>query len=466
MSANAFPPGFLFGAATSAYQIEGGWDADGKGPSIWDHFARLPGRIQRNHNGDVACNTYFDFATDIDIMRRLGLQAYRFSVAWARVLPLGRGAINEKGLDYYDRLVDALLAAGIKPFVTLFHWDLPLALQREMGGFDSRDCAAIFADYAEIVGRRLGDRVKQWITLNEPWVHATLGHLRGLHAPGRLNPWAYLRVIHHQLLGHGLAAAQLKGVHADAQVGISLNMGPVYPATDSEVDRAAAGLGDQFINRIFLDPLFRGQYPEPLWGRLRAFRPPVQPGDMETIAHPLDFVGINYYTRIHVRHAWYVPFVGFWPNDLPVVAGRVAPWRKNGYSQMGWEVYPAGLFELLFRMKQEYGNPAVYITENGAAFADTVSDDGRVHDPQRQQFLEQHTDMVSAAARAGVNVRGYFAWSLIDNFEWAYGYDKRFGIVYVDFATQRRIIKDSGYWYQSLIQGQAAGERSGAATEP
>ena len=457
MNAPPFPPGFLFGAATSAYQIEGGHDADGKGPSVWDRFTRRPGRVHRAHTGDVACDTYRDFRADVDIMRRLGLGAYRFSISWPRVLPRGRGAVNEPGLDYYDRLVDALLDANIVPFVTLFHWDMPQALQDEMGGFAGRDCAAHFADYAEVVAGRLGDRVGHWITLNEPWVYATLGHLRGLHAPGRANPWVFLRVVHHQLLGHGLAAERLRARHAAAQVGLSLNLSPIYPATDSEGDRAAARLADQAVNRLFLDPLIRGRYPEPLWSRLRLFRSPIAPGDMVTIAAPLDFVGVNYYTRARVRRAWYVPFLGLWPEGFPVGMGSATPeaeGRESGrrYSEMGWEVYPAGLFEMLWRLKTEYGNPPVYVTENGAAYPDTLTADGRVHDEARRDYLEQHLSVIAAAARAGVDARGYFVWSLMDNFEWTYGYDRRFGLVYVDFATQRRVIKDSGLWYREFIR--------------
>ena len=457
MNAPPFPPGFLFGAATSAYQIEGGHDADGKGPSVWDRFTRRPGRVHRAHTGDVACDTYRDFRADVDIMRRLGLGAYRFSISWPRVLPRGRGAVNEPGLDYYDRLVDALLDANIVPFVTLFHWDMPQALQDEMGGFAGRDCAAHFADYAEVVAGRLGDRVGHWITLNEPWVYATLGHLRGLHAPGRANPWVFLRVVHHQLLGHGLAAERLRARHAAAQVGLSLNLSPIYPATDSEGDRAAARLADQAVNRLFLDPLIRGRYPEPLWSRLRLFRSPIAPGDMVTIAAPLDFVGVNYYTRARVRRAWYVPFLGLWPEGFPVGMGSATPeaeGRESGrrYSEMGWEVYPAGLFEMLWLLKTEYGNPPVYVTENGAAYPDTLTADGRVHDEARRDYLEQHLSVVAAAARAGVDARGYFVWSLMDNFEWTYGYDRRFGLVYVDFATQRRVIKDSGLWYREFIR--------------
>lgn len=455
-----FPPGFLFGAATSAYQIEGGWDADGKGPSIWDHFTHRPGRVRYNHNGDRACDTYGNFQTDIDIMRQLGLNAYRLSVSWPRVMPEGRGRVNEKGLDYYDRLIDALLAAGIAPFVTLFHWDLPLALQRDAGGFARREGAEYFAAYAEIVARRLGDRVNHWITLNEPWVHATIGHITGTHAPGRRNPWAYLRATHHQLLGHGLAAARIKAVRPSAQVGISLNLTPFHPATPSEADREAAALADQMVNRLFLDPLFHGRYPEPYWNKLRLFHPPIRPEDMSIIAHPLDFLGVNYYTRARVRHHRLVPLFHMWPETLPVVAAEGNLVDGYDYSRMGWEVYPAGLFEILFRLKKEYGSPTIYVTENGAAFDDQLTEDGRVHDPERQAYLEQHLAVTAAATRVDVDVRGYFVWSLIDNLEWTHGYDKRFGIVHVDFASQQRTIKDSGRWYAALIRSQRAGMKS------
>lgn len=450
------PPGFVFGAATSAYQIEGGWDADGKGLSIWDHFTRRPGRIFGGHTGDVACETYRDFQTDIGVMRELGLDAYRFSIAWPRVLPAGRGQVNQKGLDYYERLVDALLKAGIAPFITLFHWDLPLALHRDMGGFAHRDSAATFADYVEVVARRLGDRVGHWITLNEPWVHATFGHIAGNHAPGRRNPWVYLRAVHHQLLGHGLAVERLRAFAPASQVGITLNLTPFHPASHTEADRAAAALADQIINRLFLDPLFHGRYPEPYWGKLRLFHPPIQPGDMAIIARPLDFLGVNYYTRALVRHSRFVPILHLWSDGIPVMSGRRESEPDVPHSRMGWEVYPAGLFELLFRLKKEYGNPPIYITENGAAFDDEVAGDGRVHDEDRRQYLEQHLAVTAAAARVGVDVRGYFVWSLIDNFEWTHGYDRRFGIVHVDFDSQRRTIKESGYWYRDLIRRQKA----------
>lgn len=453
MTIPPFPRHFLFGTATSAYQIEGSHDAEGKGLSIWDDFASRPGKIFNNHSGEQAAQTYLNYQTDIDIMRRLGIDAYRFSISWPRVFPQGHGQINTVGLDYYDRLVDSLLEAGIVPFVTLFHWDLPLALFKEMRGFESRDCAFYFADYAETVATRLGDRVKHWITLNEPWVHATLGHLRGLHAPGRLNPWAYMKVIHHQLLGHGLAFERIRAVVPEAQVGLSLNLSPAYPVQDTEADRAAAALGDQFTNRMYLDSIFLGRYPEPLWSRFRRFQPPIEPDDMAVISRPIDFLGINYYTRVRYRHAWYVPYLQARPDGVPVIQIKRPTKEEKGivFSDMGWEVYPAGLFELLFRLKQEYGNPAIYITENGAAFPDQIVN-GQVHDPRRCEYLEQHLAVTAAAIRAGVNVRGYFVWSLIDNFEWHYGYEKRFGIVYVDFETQERTIKDSGYWYADYIQ--------------
>ena len=448
-----FPADFIYGSATSAYQIEGGWNADGKGPSIWDRFTRSRGKIEGGHNGDVACNTYHDFQTDIDLMNHLGLDAYRFSISWSRIFPAGRGVVNEDGLDYYDRLVDALLAAGITPFITLFHWDLPWALQSEIGGFGDRDCAYYFADYAEVVAARLGDRVKHWITINEPWVFATLGHLLGMHAPGRMNPWTYLRVVHHQLLGHGLAVARLKEQVQEGQVGISLNLLPVHPVHDTEPDRKAAALGDQFVNRLYLDSLFHGVYPQPLWKKLRLFHPTVRPGDMEIISQPMDFLGINYYTRVLFQNAWYVPFFKARPALLPKAAKMEFSVNGRQYTQMGWEVYPEGILELLCRIKHEYGNLPIYITENGAAYADeTVK--GRVHDTKRQQYLEQHLREIVAAVEAGVDVRGYFVWSLIDNFEWSYGFDKRFGLVHVDFQSQQRTFKDSGIWFRDLIRRQ------------
>lgn len=452
-----FPPGFLFGTATSAYQIEGGWHEDGKGLSIWDVFSHTPGKIKTGETGDVACDTYHDFQTDIDIMRELGLNAYRFSISWPRVLPLGMGEVNPKGLDYYSRLVDALLEAEITPFVTLFHWDMPQALMDAYGGFAGRETALIFADYAEVVVRHLGDRVKHWITLNEPWEHAWLGYFVGEHAPGRRRPWEYFRVAHHELLAHGMAVERIRALSPDAQVGITLGMHTIEPARPTAKDREAARLADQLTNTFFLDAIYRGRYPAELMRRIRFLRPPIQPGDMAIIAQPIDFLGVNYYSRGFVSHRWYIPLFRAWLDEGPRQPEPGAP--PPQYTAMGWEVYPQGLYDWLMRLTQDYGRPVLYVTENGAAFDDVVSEDGRVHDPDRIAFLQAYMSQAARAIQDGADLRGYFIWTLMDNFEWAEGFSKRFGIVYVDHRTQQRIIKDSGYWVRELIRHQQASGR-------
>ncbi len=436
-----FPKDFAWGAATAAYQIEGAWDEDGKGPSIWDVFCRVPGAIQNGDTGDVACDHYHRWREDVALMRELGLRAYRFSISWPRVLPEGKGKVNRPGLDFYDRLVDALLAAGIQPFITLYHWDLPQALQEE-GGWPARDTARRFADYADVVSRRLGDRVHHWITLNEPWVAAYAGYGNGYHAPGIRNPLAAIQATHHFLLAHGLAVPILRG-NGDAatRVGITLNLAPVHPASDRSADEDAARRYDGFLNRWFLDPLFHGRYPEDMLDLLGAALPDGYQGDMETIAAPVDFLGVNNYTRTVVAD----------DPESPVVETREVKPHGRPYTEMGWEVYPEGLYEILTRVHRDYAPPSLYVTENGAAFADQVSADGRVHDPQRVDYLREYIAQAHRAVEEGVPLKGYFVWTLLDNFEWAYGYSKRFGIVYVDFATQERIIKDSGYWYREVI---------------
>jgi beta-glucosidase len=445
-----FPEEFIFGTATASYQIEGGVNEGGRAPSVWDTFSHSPGKVRHGHTGDVACDHYHRYPEDVRIMRSLGLDAYRFSIAWPRVIPQGRGKVNEAGIDFYSRLVDSLLEAGITPYVTLFHWDLPQALQDRYAGFADRASVDAFADYAHAVVNRLGDRVKHWITFNEPWVYAIVGHLLGMHAPGRKNPWAALRVVHNQLLAHGEAVRRIRSLHSDARVGITLNLMPIHPQTDRPRDRRAADMADQFINRLFLDPLFHGRYPEKLWRRAWPIRPRVTAQEMELIGEPLDFLGINNYTREWARFSLTLPPFFF---DM---TGRYTPeseFVRDGvqYTSMGWEVYPEGLYELLTRIRDRYGNPPVYITENGAAFNDRIDDDGRVHDSRRTEFLQSYTARVSRALSEGCDVRGYFVWSLLDNFEWAEGYDKRFGLVYVDYESQRRIIKDSGYWYRDFI---------------
>lgn len=433
MSTLTFPPGFLWGAATSAYQIEGGWNADGKGESIWDRFCHTPDHIENDDTGDVACDHYHRWREDVTLMRRLGLQAYRFSVSWPRVIPAGRGAVNPPGLDFYDRLVDALLAAGIQPFVTLYHWDLPQALQ-DRGGWGVRDTCGYFADYADRLARRLGDRVRYWATFNEPWVTAFVGHYYGWHAPGLQDEALALQVAHHLLVAHGLATQALRAADARLQVGIVLNTRVVEPATDLEQDRV---LVEQYWQRNegwFLDPLLRAQYPPAAWEDYGDRAPAVQPGDMPLIAQPLDWLGVNYYSRGVAQEG----------QILDPVPG-------SEYTDMGWEVHAPALRRLLVRLKRDYPIPPLYITENGAAFPDQVSPDGRVHDPRRIAYLRDHIIQARLALDDGVDMRGYFVWSLLDNFEWAHGYSKRFGLVYVDYATQERIVKDSGEWYAQVI---------------
>jgi beta-glucosidase len=444
-----FPKGFLFGAATAAYQIEGGWDADGKGPSTWDVFVRRPGKIRNGDTGDVACNTYHDFQTDINIMAELEMNAYRFSIAWSRVLPEGRGRANPKGLDYYSRLVDALLEKGIRPFITLFHWDMPQALFELNGGFAARDTAGYFADYVEVILGALGDRVKHWITLNEPWEHAFFGYFVGEHAPGVRSPWKYFRVAHHQLLGHGLAVERIRTLSPDAHVGITLSQFPIYPYADTPRHREAAQFADLFLNRFYLDGLYRGQYPEPLLKRMWPFRPKIMPGDLAITSRPTDFLGVNYYTRQHARHVWYLPFLRTWVDRDPPPGDE--------HPVLGPHAYPEGMGELLKRYREEYGAPVIYITENGCGDDDAVVEAGRVRDEHRIRYLQHYLAELAKAIGEGSDVRGYFMWTLVDDFEWTSGFSHRMGFVRVDHATQRRTIKDSGYWYRRLIRSQIPG---------
>jgi len=441
-----FPGSFYFGSATAAYQIEGGWDADGKGLSTWDVFVHKPKKIKNDDTGDVACNTYHDFQTDVDIMAELELNAYRFSIAWSRVLPDGKGTVNTKGLDYYNRLVDALLEKQITPFITLFHWDMPQALFEKYGGFAGRETAYHFADYVEVIIKSLGDRVKHWITLNEPWEHAFFGYFVGEHAPGVRNPWKYFQVAHHELLGHGLAVERIRALASDSEVGITLSQFPIYPYADTPKHRDASHFADLFMNRFYLDGIFKGQYPEALFKRLWPFRPRIKPGDMEITSIDTDFLGVNYYTRQYARYVWYLPFFKAWVDRDP----------PPGISHpiLGPQAYPEGMGELLKRYRQEYGDPVIYITENGCGDADAVIEPDRVRDEHRIQYLKHYLTELERAIAAGSNVRGYFMWTLIDNFEWSGGYSHRMGFVRVDHETQQRTIKDSAYWYRELIRNQ------------
>jgi len=437
-SSLSFPHNFVWGTATASYQIEGGWNEDGKGESIWDRFSHTPGKVFNGDTGDQACDHYHRWREDVALMKSLGLKAYRFSIAWTRIQPAGRGAPNAAGLKFYSDLVDALLEAGITPYVTLYHWDLPQSLQDE-GGWPNRATAAAFVEYVNIVTRALGDRVKNWITLNEPWVSAHVGYREGRHAPGHTSLEESLKTGHHLLLAHAAALPVIRRNSPGASVGITLNLGPQVPASLSAADRAEAFFADGYVNRWFLDPLSGRGYPLDAAQKLGTRLDFVQPGDLEQIAAPIDFLGVNYYTRTIIRSAQ--------SENAPQSVFRGAE-----ITDMDWEVYPQGLYNLLGRLHFDYGFPAYYVTENGAAFPDEVSSDGRVHDAARARYLQSHAHMLHKAIQAEIPLRGYFVWSLMDNFEWDKGYSMRFGIVYVDYATQRRIIKDSGNWYGQLAR--------------
>jgi beta-glucosidase len=436
-TARTFPPDFLWGAATAAYQIEGAAAADGRGESVWDRFSATPGKVRGGDTGSVACDFYHRYPDDIALMRDLGLDAFRFSISWPRILPEGRGRVNERGLDFYDRLVDALLAEGITPFPTLFHWDTPQALEDE-GGWPARSTAEAFVEYVDVVTARLGDRITHWATHNEPWVVAWLGHAWGEHAPGRTSEAEAIAAAHHLLLAHGWAVERLRAAAPHAQVGIVLNLSHVDPASDSPADTDAQRELDGTANRWFLDPLFRGRYPDDL---LERFAPPVRDGDLETISAPIDFLGVNNYFRFVVRASS--------NGDLPHLVRD----PDAQVTDMGWEVYPDGLYKLLVRVVDDYGPPAIYVTENGAAYGDVRVHDGAVHDPERIAYLQSHVDAVGRARDTGAPIRGYFVWSFLDNFEWSLGYSKRFGIVYVDYPTLERVPKDSFDWYRAHIAG-------------
>jgi len=437
-SPHRFPSDFVWGVATSAFQIEGAATEDGRGESIWDRFCRVPGAIADASDGTVACEHYHRWRDDLDLIADLGVDAYRFSVSWPRVRPGGSGAWNEKGLDFYDQLVDGLLARGIKPYLTLNHWDLPDELQAH-GGWAHRDTVHRFVEYAQGMAARLGDRVVSIATHNEPWVMAVLGHESGIFAPGVKHRATATQVAHHLLLSHGLALQALRAQGCKAELGIVLNLAPVQAATDSAADVAAARLEDGKLLRWYMDPLFKAAYPDDVLAHLGADAPLVQPGDMATIATPMDFLGVNYYSR--------------------AVVSAAGPWdaKTSGrpLTEMGWEVYPEGLTELLLRLHRDYAVPPLYVTENGGAFAD-VLEDGRVDDSNRTAYLAAHIAAVGDALRLGVPMAGYMVWSLLDNFEWASGYAKRFGIVHVDYATQARTCKDSALWYREFVHSQQA----------
>lgn len=438
-----FPDDFVWGVATSAFQIEGAALQDGKGPSIWDSFCRQPGAIADNSNGDVACEHYARWSEDLDMIADLGVDAYRFSISWPRVRPTGDGAWNERGLDFYERLVDRLLERGIKPYLTLNHWDLPDALQAH-GGWAHRDTVHRFVEYAEGIQARMGDRLASIATHNEPWVVAVLGHESGVFAPGIKSRATAAQVSHHLLLSHGLAVQALRAQGSQATLGIVLNLSPMHPATQSDADKAKAQLEDGKLLRWYMDPLFKASYPQDVLDHLGADAPKMETNDLKNIAVPIDFLGVNYYSRsvISADNSWKAGSTGLELTD------------------MDWEVYPEGLTELLVRMHRDYAVPPLYVTENGGAFKD-VMQDGRMHDQDRTSYIQRHIAAVAEAMRQGVRMKGYMVWSLMDNFEWASGYEKRFGIVHVDYDTQVRTLKDSARWYRDFL-GQTQSQHTAA----
>ncbi|MFN8533728.1 MAG: GH1 family beta-glucosidase [Dehalococcoidia bacterium] len=442
---NRFPTGFVWGTATASYQIEGAVTADGRGESIWDRFCHTPGTIANGDTGDVACDHYHRWAADVELMTRLGVNAYRFSLAWPRIIPEGAGSVNATGLDFYDRLVDGLLAADIEPWVTLYHWDLPQALE-DQGGWPNRDTSAAFATYVDVVVRRLGDRVKHWITLNEPWCSSILGYQTGEHAPGVRSTRAALRAAHTLLLGHGLAVRAIRAASPNARVGITQILTPTYPASDNALDVAAATRYDGAYNRWFMDPVFGRGYPGDLRAWYRHDVPDVPAGDFETIAAPIDFLGVNHYFPAVVEHDASDPYLRL---------RRVSP-PGAALTDMGWVIRPAALYDLLAQLHRDYGPIDLVITENGAAFRDPPPAAGRIFDLDRIDYLAGYLAEAARAVADGIPLRGFFAWTLLDNFEWAEGFAKRFGLYATDYQTQERVLKESGRYFRAVVRENRA----------
>ena len=444
MSNQRFPPNFLWGAATAAHQIEGSPLADGAGPNIWTRFAHTPGRVHNDDTGDIACDHYRRWKDDVRMMRELGLQAYRFSIAWARILPEGTGRVNQAGLDFYSRLVDELLANEIEPLVTLFHWDLPSALD-DRGGWLNRDIAGWFADYGRVLFGALDGRVKKWVTLNEPWVVSDGGYLHGGLAPGHRNKYEAPIASHNLMRAHGAAVQAYREV-GKHEIGLVVNIEPKYPHSDSAKDAAAVKRAHAYMNEQYLDPALLGSYPPELKEIFGDAWPEWSAQDMALIKQPIDFIGINYYTRSVTRGM----------DSYPLNAGAVKQ-PLGTYTETGWEVFPQGMVDLLVWAKDRYGNIPTYITENGAAFFDPpVAEGGRIRDPLRTDYLRKHIRAIREAIAQGCDIRGYMVWSLLDNLEWSHGYSKRFGVVHVNYGTQERTPKDSARWYTKVIASNGA----------
>ena len=434
-----FPEGFHWGTATASYQIEGAVTEDGRGESIWDRFSHTPGKIATGDTGDVACDSYHRFADDLALLREMHCTSYRFSIAWPRVQPSGRGAVNTKGLDYYRRMVDALLAAGIRPLPTLYHWDLPQALE-DAGGWTARDTAGRFSDYTEVVLRALADRVDSWILLNEPGIFTSLGYWMGLHAPGLRDVDAFYRAVHVVNLAQGMSAASARAVRADVRLGVAYNFSPCEPAGDTAADQAAAERFHAYQNLLFLEPALRGRYPEPFSDPATQARLGVRDGDLERMRAPLDFLGVNLYMRTCVRHVDDDP-LGL--HARPVGMGGT----RGPRTDFGWEVWPESLYDMCMRLTRDFDRPVLEVTENGCSYGDAPGPDGKIRDARRIDYYRGYLEALARAIADGADVRGYHAWTLLDNFEWAEGFRQRFGLAWVDFASGKRTLKESGHWF-------------------
>lgn len=447
MEEKRFPEGFIWGVATASYQIEGAYDEDGRGETIWDRFCSVPGNVLNGHDGKVACDHYHRYEEDVDLIKDMGMKAYRFSIAWSRILPKGYGAVNEKGIAFYGRLIDKLLEAGIEPYITLYHWDLPQALQ-DIGGWSNPKMPDYFLEYAKVVLEAFGDRVNKWITLNEPYCAAFLGNYEGRHAPGYRDFSTAVRAAYHMYVGHGLVVDYFRRHSCKGEIGITLNLMGRLPLTDSPEDVQAASVADGYLNRWFAEPIIYGRYPQDMIDLYRSkgiVLPEFKEEHLKLMSQKLDFVGLNYYNDFWVKAddtAWPLGFKIENPHYIPV-------------NDRNWPVTEQGFLNMLLRMKDEYGIEKIYITENGTSFPDVVSMDGKVEDGGRKDYLCRHLNMLWEAISRGVDVRGYFQWSLYDNFEWGCGYTSRFGIVYVDFNTQERIVKESGRWYSGVARRNA-----------
>ncbi len=442
MSGIIFPDNFIWGTSTSAYQIEGGYRSGGKGESIWDRFSHTPGKIYGNHTGDTACDHYHLFKEDVRILKELGIASYRFSISWSRIFPDGYGEPNQKGIAFYRELSDLLIRNGIIPAVTLYHWDLPQKLQ-DIGGWTNRKVVEYFEEYARYLFKELGDRIPIWITFNEPWVSSFIGYWYGGHPPGIKNYSTALLAAHNTMLAHGLAVRAFREMGLKGEIGITLNLNPVYPASEDNKDLLAAKRYADFLNGWFLDPILKGKYPEELflWLIDKVDFPVIEENDMETIHTPIDFLGINNYSSSSIMDN---------PRDWPLQTAFANTGKPR--TDSGWEIYPEGLYDLLVYLNREYNGIKLLITENGASFNDVLDSDGSVVDDDRINYLKEHILQIHKAISEGVNLAGYYVWSFLDNFEWNLGYSKRFGLVYVDFDTQRRFVKKSGLWYKEVIE--------------